>query len=136
MYEKEDQRSPFMVAIENNQLKVVKMLLVKDYSCPSDPKLLRRQMMATDKFGNNAMHKACRFRNPQMIDLLLKEGIGDLEQRNLFGKLPIEQPHNNILSDDDIKNIFTQYVMQNKHMEDKINLNLEADFMFVASTER
>lgn len=42
MYEKEDRRSPFMVAIENNQLKVVKMLLVKDYSCPSDPKLLRR----------------------------------------------------------------------------------------------
>ena len=36
-------------------------------------------MNSTDKFGNNAMHKACRFRNPKMIDLLLKEGIGDLE---------------------------------------------------------
>lgn len=52
-----------------------------------------------DNFGNNPMHKACRFRNAKMIDLLLSKRIGDLMQRNKFGRLPLEQPHNEILND-------------------------------------
>ena len=41
MAEKEDKRSPFMTAIENNQFKVIQMLLVKDYNYPSDTKILK-----------------------------------------------------------------------------------------------
>ena len=48
------------------------------------------------------MHKACRFRNPAMIDLVLKSKIGSLLQRNKFGRLPLEQPHNDILNDEEI----------------------------------
>ena len=40
MYEKDDMRSPFMAAIEHNQLQVIQMLLAKTFQCPSNPKLI------------------------------------------------------------------------------------------------
>lgn len=70
-------------------------------------------MASTDKFGNNAMHKACRFRNAGMIEILLKNGIGDIIQRNLFGRLPLEQPHNDIMNDKKIKLVFESFVDNN-----------------------
>ena len=41
-----------------------------------------------------------------MIEILLKQKIGDLTQRNKIGNLPLEQPHNNILFDPNIKEVF------------------------------
>jgi len=35
-------------------------------------------MQACDKYLNNPMHKACRFRNPAMIKMLLDNGIGNI----------------------------------------------------------
>ena len=69
--EKEDKRSPFLAAIENNQLQVIDLLLKKSFTCASDAKCIARQKASTDLFGNNAMHKACRFRNSKMIEILL-----------------------------------------------------------------
>lgn len=40
MYEKEDMRSPFLSAIENNQFLVIKMLLAKTYTYPGDDKCI------------------------------------------------------------------------------------------------
>ena len=53
----------------------------------------------SDKYDNNPLHKACRFRNPKLIKLLLDKKIGAIDQRNAFGKLPLEMPHNDILND-------------------------------------
>ena len=71
-------------------MQVVRLLLSKKFTYMSDQKLIERQKQSTDKFGNNAMHKACRFRNADMIDLMLKNKIGKLDQRNKFGRLPLE----------------------------------------------
>jgi ankyrin repeat protein len=89
MAKEEEGKTPFMVAIEHNKDNIVELLLAKDWIYPSDPKLIARQRQATDKFGNNPMHKACRFRNANMINMLLSEEIGALDQRNEFGKLPL-----------------------------------------------
>jgi len=56
-------------------------------------------MTSADKFNNNALHKSCRFRNPKMIKMILAKGVGDIMERNSFGKLPLEMPHNDILND-------------------------------------
>ena len=93
-------------------------------------------MNDTDKFGNNAMHKACRFRNPKMIELLLNEEVGDLQQRNLFGRLPLEMPHNDILNDKKIKACFEAHLLMHKNLVDKIQLRKEADYMFVVNLSR
>lgn len=36
-------------------------------------------MQLRDIYGNNPIHKACRFRNPKMIKLLLDKDVGSLE---------------------------------------------------------
>lgn len=73
-------KSPFLVAIESNKFLVVKYILSKTYSGTSvgENKLIREQMNACDRFGNNPLHKACRFRNPKMIEILFKHDIGDI----------------------------------------------------------
>lgn len=48
-----------------------------------------------------------------MIEILLKNGIGDIIQRNLFGRLPLEQPHNDIMNDKKIKLVFESFVDNN-----------------------
>ena len=82
------------------------------------------------------MHKACRYRNPRMIEMLLDEGIGSVHQRNMMGKLPIEMPHNDILNDLEIKKVFEQYIERNPQCADVIKLNKEPDYMFVVNRSR
>ena len=137
--EKEEQKTPFHVAIEHNQTKVVTLLLSRQFSILSDPKLLLRQMQATDKYGNNPMHKACRFRNPDMIRLLLDKKVGKLTQRNIIGKLPLEMPHNDILNDIVINDVFREYLENNRDGKgdfSQIRLQKEPDYMFVVNLER
>ena len=74
----DDKKSPFLIAIENNQLSVVQMILSKEWIYRADSRLVKQQMNSTDVFGNNALHKACRFRNPDMIKLLLDKNISDI----------------------------------------------------------
>ena len=82
------------------------------------------------------MHKACRFRNVNMIKMLLDKEIGSLEQRNYLGKLPLEMPHNDILNDLRIRKVFEEYFEKNPHLKGKINLNPEPDYMFVVNLSR
>ena len=82
------------------------------------------------------MHKACRFRNVNMIKMLLDKEIGSLEQRNYLGKLPLEMPHNDILNDLRIRKVFEEYFEKNPHLKSKINLNPEPDYMFVVNLSR
>ena len=82
------------------------------------------------------MHKACRFRNAKMIDLLLKNKIGDIMQRNKFGRLPLEQPHNEILNDLKIKNVFEEFLVTNTQYNDCFHLRKEPDYMFVVNRNR
>ena len=49
------------------------------------------------------MHKAFRFRNDKLVRLLLVKNVGDLTVRNQAGRLPLEIPHNSILSDKKMK---------------------------------
>ena len=49
------------------------------------------------------MHKAFRFRNDKLVRLLLTKKVGSLTTRNQAGRLPLEIPHNNILSDRRLK---------------------------------
>ena len=131
-----DKRSPFLIAIEHNQLPIIQMILSKTYSYPADPKLITRQMNSTDAYGNNALHKACRFRNPAMIKILLENNISDIRQRNKIGCLPLEQPHNYILNDLRIKNVFREYLnskndAEKAELESVIVLRKEPDYMFV-----
>lgn len=86
------------------------------------------------------MHKACRFRNPRLIKLLLDQKIGDIDRRNSFGKLPLEMPHNDILNDRRIKEVFREYVIANaeelRRKKVHIQLEKEPDYMFVVKWDR
>jgi len=75
----DDRKSPFLIAIENNQQSVVQMMLNKEWIYKADSRLIKQQMNSTDVYGNNALHKACRFRNPEMIKLLLEKNISDIK---------------------------------------------------------
>ena len=77
--EKQEEKSPFMVAIENNELKVVELILIKEYVYSRNQKMADAMMQSSDKHGNNALHKACRFRNPHLIKLLLDKKIGAID---------------------------------------------------------
>ena len=68
-----DGRSPFLYAIEKNQTSVVRYILSKNFQGEDakGSKLIERSKQECDQFGNNPMHKACRFKNAQMIKLLL-----------------------------------------------------------------
>ena len=46
---------------------------------------------------------AVRFRNDKLVRLLLVKNVGDLTVRNQAGRLPLEIPHNSILSDKKMK---------------------------------
>ena len=74
----DDKKSPFLIAIETNQLSIVQMILNKEWIYRGDSKKVKKQMNSTDVFGNNALHKACRFRNPDMLKLLLNKKIGSI----------------------------------------------------------
>lgn len=93
-----------------------------------------------DIHGNNPLHKACRFRNATLIKLLLDKNIGAIDERNAFGKLPLEMPHNDILNDPRIKEVFKNYMAANEKelLEKKVNitLNKEPDYMFVVKWDR
>ena len=86
------------------------MLLAKQYRYGRDGELIAKQMNSTDQFRNNVLHKACHLRSSQMIELLLCKGIGSLKERNVFGSLPHEVPHNSIVNDDKIEAIFRKYL--------------------------
>ena len=77
--EKEEEKSPFMLAIENNQEKVVKLILIKEFRYGPNQKMADNMKQNTDKFNNNPLHKACRFRNPKLIKLLLDQKIGAID---------------------------------------------------------
>ena len=134
--EKEEQKSPFMVAIEHNQEKIVRLLLLKEYVYKADGKLIARQMRQADKYGNTPLHKACRFRNCNMIRILLESGIADMTKRNYLGKLPLEMPHNDILNDLGIKQVFAEYLEQRPDLKDSVRLEKEPDYMFVVNLKR
>jgi len=92
-----------MAAIEGNQYLMARLLLAKDYKIPERPKLIENQMNTCDKHGNNPLHKALRFRNDRLVKLLLERRVGSLTARNKMGRLPLEVPHNSILSDKKLK---------------------------------
>ena len=71
--------SPFMMAIDDNSVSVVKMLLAKTWRYNESPGLIAKQMLNLDTNGNNALHKACHTRNPEMIKILLSKKIWDLK---------------------------------------------------------
>ena len=94
-------------------------------------------MNGYDRFGNNPLHKACRFRNPQMLQLLLQKDIGNVGQRNNNGKLPFEMPHNDILNALSIKKVVLEYKERYPDIVDKyIVLEKEPDYIFIVDKER
>lgn len=82
------------------------------------------------------MHKACRFRNHHMIKMLLDANIGDVLQRNMFGKRPLEMPHNDICNDPDIHRVFHHFIHENPYYYGKLIINKEPDYIFVVNRER
>ena len=92
-----------MAAIEGNQYLMTKLLLEKDFKCQEKPGLIDAQKNALDSLGNNPLHKAFRFRNDKLVRLLLIKKVGSLTDRNQAGRLPLEIPHNSILSDKYLK---------------------------------
>ena len=56
------------------------------------------------------MHEAFRFRNDKLIRLLITKNVGDLTVRNQAGRLPLEIPHNSILSDKKMKQAVNESV--------------------------
>ena len=126
-----------MAAIEGNQFLMTKLLLAKDFKVQEKPGIIEIQKNACDKFGNNPLHKAFRFRNHKLVKLLLTKKVGSLLVRNKMGRLPLEIPHNNILSDPNLKKAVTETVpadVISKH--DEIQMTKEPDYMFVISRTR
>ena len=95
-----DEKSPFMIALENGKDSVVRLLISRKLYSKTKLNVLEHQKQAVDFFGNNPMHKACRFRNRNLIELLMQNNIGYLSKRNKLGMLHLEIPHNDILNDD------------------------------------
>ena len=129
--------SPFMAAIEGNQYLMCRLLLNKDFKIQEKPKLIESQRNMCDQYGNNPLHKAFKFRNDKLVRLLLVKGVGDLLARNHAGRLPLEIPHNSILSDPKMKKAVMESVPNEliaKH--DAIVMKKEPDYMFVVNTAR
>ena len=129
--------SPFMAAIEGNQYLMCRLLLNKDFKIQEKPKLIETQRNACDRYGNNPLHKAFKFRNDKLVRLLLVKNVGDLLARNHAGRLPLEIPHNSILSDPKVKKAVSESVPNDliaKH--DAIVMKKEPDYMFVVNTAR
>ena len=83
------------------------------------------------------MHKAFRFRNDKLVRLLLVKNVGSLLERNQAGRLPLEIPHNQILSDKKMYNAVKESVPNDfmaKH--DEIVMRKEPDYMFVVNDSR
>ena len=114
-----------------------RLLLNKDFKIQDKPKLIEKQKNQVDKFGNNPLHKAFRFRNDKLVRLLLVKNVGNLLARNQAGRLPLEIPHNQILSDKKMYKAVKESVPNDfmaKH--DEIVMNKEADYMFVVNDSR
>ena len=136
MSKSESKMTPFLFAIEANSHRVVNLILNKTFSFPSIPKLIDRQKFAVDKFGNNPLHKACRFRNHRMIKMIIGMSNNLIKQRNVFGQLPLEMPHNDILNDERIKKIFAAHLNQYADLITHIKLEKEPDYVFVVAKDR
>jgi ankyrin repeat protein len=117
MAEKSEGQTPFLIAIQSNQEKVVRLLLAKKFTYAADPNLIKKQMNASEKFGNNPLHKACRFRNHRLIKLLLEANIGAIDKRNMFGRLPLEMPHNDIMNDLKVRKVFNKHLRTHGHLK-------------------
>lgn len=50
-------------------------------------------MLSRDTIGNNPLHFAFRSRKPATVELMIRAGFGDLEERNNQGKTPKETTH-------------------------------------------
>lgn len=55
-------------------------------------------MQESDSDGNNPLHYAFRINSAKVIEIMLKNGFGDIEQRNKQGKTPRECSHNESIS--------------------------------------
>ena len=78
--------------------------------------------------GNNALHHAFQNEDHQMIELLLKNSYGDMNERNNNGYLPKEKPHLSKLSPE-IRKIIIAY-------DNDVKLNAQPDYAFVTDLER
>lgn len=144
MAESDNLMTPFLSAIENNSERVVRLILNKTFVYGPDPKLLERQMLSADKFKNNPLHKACRFRNHKMLKQIVRISSSLIKERNVFGKLPLEMPHNDILNDEKIKAVFATFLNDNSigerednnQLKHYIKLEKEPDYVFVVAKDR
>ena len=71
-----------------------------------------------------------------MIKMLLDANIGDVLQRNHFGKRPLEMPHNDICNDPNIKKVFEEFISENAFYFNKIIINKEPDYIFIVDRSR
>ena len=124
-----------MAAIDGQSLDSVTLLLNKDYVYPPDSTLIKQQMSAIDKFGNSPLHKAFRYRKLDIIKKMFEYQIGDLRQRNVLGKTPLEIPHNDPLVDVELKDMVRQELGPIEK-EDGISLEKEPDYIFECPLSR
>ena len=58
-------------------------LCQREWIYEPDQSYLENQMLSTDKIGNNPLHYAFRSRKPATVELMIRAGFGDLEERNV-----------------------------------------------------
>ena len=54
----------------------------------------------------------------------------------MFGKRPLEMPHNDICNDPLIKEVFEDFISENPFYFNKISINKEPDYIFVVDRSR
>lgn len=85
-------------------------------------------MLLCDKMGNNPLHFAFRTKRVNTLDLIIRAGYGEIDQRNSQGKTPKETTHNTVM-EKDTKELLEQFDPTSQKPR-------EADYLFVADAGR
>ena len=75
-------RSALMAAIIGKSNVSQWELAQREFIYELDQTYLETQMLSTDAVGNNPLHFAFRSRKPATVELMIRAGFGDLEERN------------------------------------------------------
>jgi ankyrin repeat protein len=85
-----------MKAVENGQTETVKHILQFKFT-PSNAAEFERSKSKRDHHGNNALHLAHKNGYKDCVKLLRDHGIGDENNRNHRGLIPVQMNHKKII---------------------------------------
>ena len=76
-----------MMAIEGGHKEIVEKIACFKFTDEDndESKVLDKTKKSKDQFGNNALHYAYKYNQPEIVKIMIEKGIGDADKRNKRG---------------------------------------------------